>query len=221
MKKTKHLLIVTLLGMVTWSCSTIKLIDSWKSEDFQAVKSKRILVAAKSPDPSIQKSYEKAIVSKLQGQHIDAIEMHKVFPNIKDKEQRTAEEVEQILRMFKEKKIEGLLITSLKQTIETNSSSKPERGKIQIDNKRKGSFTIEDYDNLKDLPDLDKLDFDTSMDSKVTSTTYILESTTYDLALEKDRQLVNVCLLDVVDPDAADQVLNAFAKVISDQFKNN
>ncbi|WP_299212334.1 hypothetical protein [uncultured Aquimarina sp.] len=218
MKKLKHLLIL-LLGMITWNCSTIKLIDSWKSEDFQAVKSKRILVAAKSPDSAIQKSFEKAIVSKLKGQDIDAIEMHKVFPSIKDKEQRTTEEVQQILQMFKEKKIEGLLITSLKQTIETNSSSKPERGKIQLENKRKGTFTIEDYDNLKDLPDLDKLDFDTSVDSKTTSTTYILESITYDLALEKDRQLVNVCLLDVVDPDAADQVLNAFAKVISDQFK--
>ncbi|WP_298311307.1 hypothetical protein [uncultured Aquimarina sp.] len=219
MKKIKHLLIVTLVGMGTWSCSTIKLIDSWKSEDFQTVKSKKILVAAKSPNPTIQKSYEKAIASKLRGQQIDAIEMHKVFPSIEDKKERTAEEIEQILRMFKEKKIEALLITSLKKTIETNNSSKPERGKILMEDIRKGSFSIEDYDNLKDLPDLDKLDFDTSRESKTIATTYILESTTYDLALEKNQQLVNVCLLDVIDPNTSDQVLNAFVKVISDQFK--
>ncbi|WP_298539052.1 hypothetical protein [uncultured Aquimarina sp.] len=219
MKKIKHLLIVILVGMGTWSCSTIKLIDSWKSEDFQTVKSKKILVAAKSPNPTIQKSYEKAIASKLRGQQIDAIEMHKVFPSIEDKKERTAEEIEQILRMFKEKKIEALLITSLKKTIETNNSSKPERGKILMKDIKKGFFSIEDYDNLKDLPDLDKLDFDTSRESKTIATTYILESTTYDLALEKNQQLVNVCLLDVIDPNTSDQVLNAFVKVISDQFK--
>ncbi len=207
------------LALLFTSCGASEVIDSWKSDNFQNIKGNKILVIAKTPDPIVQKTYEKAIVSKLQGQHIDAIGMHRIFPDIEDKEQRTTEEVEQILRMFKDKKIEGLLITSLKQTIETNSSSKPERGKIQIENKRKGSFTIEAYDNLTDLPDLDKLDFDTSKDSKNIATTYILESITYDLTLEKDQQLVNVCLLDVVDPDAADQVLNAFVKMISDQFK--
>ncbi|GAA4275735.1 hypothetical protein [Aquimarina mytili] len=207
------------LALLFTSCGASEVIDSWKSDNFQNIKGNKILVIAKTPDPIVQKTYEKAIVSKLQGQHIDAIGMHRIFPDIEDKEQRTTEEVEQILRMFKDKKIEGLLITSLKQTIETNSSSKPERGKIQIENKRKGSFTIEAYDNLTDLPDLDKLDFDTSKGSKNIAITYILESITYDLTLEKDQQLVNVCLLDVVDPDAADQVLNAFVKMISDQFK--
>ncbi len=219
MKKIKHLLRVTLISIILWSCSAIKLIDSWKSEDFLTVKSKKILVVAKSPNPAIQKSYEKAIASKLKKQHIDVVEMHNVFPNIRDKEQRTTEEVEQILRMFEEKKIEALLITSLKKTIETNNSSKPERGKILIENKRKSTFTVETFDNLNDLPDIDKLDFDSSPESKTISTTYILESITYDLTLEKDRQLVNVCLLDVADPNTADQVLNAFVKMISDQFK--
>lgn len=208
-----------ILTILISSCSTIKLMDSWSSKDFQAIKKKKILVAAKNPDLKIRKTYEIAIANKLRNQGIDAIEIHKKFPDFEEKKTLTKEEETEIIQLFTNEGITGVMVASLKNTIETNNFETPKGADIPREYRDKYFFSYSKVDDISALPNLDSIDFDDPPEVAIKSTTYVLETVTYDLSLAKEKQLVNVCLIDVTDPDSGSQVLSKFSKIVSDQFK--
>ncbi|KAA1244447.1 hypothetical protein [Aquimarina sp. RZ0] len=219
MKKMKRFLLVILLCIITWSCSSVKLIDSWESKDFQAVKSKKILIAAKSPDVEVRKSYEVSIANQLRNQGINAIEIHKTFPDFEEKEDPTEEEIAEITKQFKNDGITAILVTSLKNTINTRNDNTPKRVDIPAEYQKRYFFSFNAGDDIHMLPKLSALEGGDVPKVELTSTTYVLEAITYDLSQKKDKQLVNVCLVDVTDPNSGKKILNKFSKIVSDQFK--
>ncbi len=208
--------------IIVWvcsACSSVKLLDSWKSQSFKSFAGQKILVAAKSPDLEVRKSYEIAIVNQLRKQGIKAIEIHKTFPSFEEKENPTDEEVSKIVKQFKEKGITAILITSLKSTIKTKSDNAPQLVDIPNQYQNKYLFSFNNSDDVHALPKLSALGTNDTPRVELTSTTYVLEAITYDLTQEKDKQLVNVCLVDVTDPDSGKKILERFSKIVSDQFK--
>ncbi len=191
------------LLFILLSCSSTKLMDSWKAKSFDSLVNSKILVVSKSPESEVRKSYEIAIASKLRAQKINAIESHIQFPSLK--EANTSEEVAEVVKMFKGAGISGIILTSLKQTIETQNGNMATQTGIPSSYANKASFGPNSASS--NVPVVS------------TSKTYVLEALTYDLTLEKDKQLVNVCLVDVTDPDAPDKIQKAFAKIVADQFK--
>ncbi len=201
------------------SCSSVKLMDSWKSADFQAVKSSKILIAAKSPDLEVRKSYEIAIANQLKNQGIDAVEMHKIFPDFEEKENPTEEEVAEIIKQFDAEGITSVLVTSLKNTIKTTNEDTPQRIDIPTAYQNRYFFSFNNSDDVHALPKLPSLESDDVPKVELTSTTYVLEAVTYDLTQEKKKQLMNVCLVDITDPSSAKKVLQKFSKIVASQFK--
>ncbi|WP_405206614.1 hypothetical protein [Aquimarina sp. LLG6339-5] len=211
----KRLLLVLVLPFFL-SCSSIKLIDSWKSKDFQSLKAKKILIAAKSPNLEIRKSYEIAISKKLKDYDIDVVMMHRIFPDFEEKERTTQEEKSEIIKQFTEKGIEGILVTSLKNTIESKKSDTPQRVNIPVEYKDKNFLAFNSENHINHLPKLTGIQ---NNDTLTISKTYILEAIIYDITLEKKRQLVGVSVIDVTDPKSASKVLDNFSKIVSNQFK--
>ncbi len=161
------------------------------------------MVVSKASDPEVRKSYEIAIATKLRALDLDVLESHLRFPALQ--EANTPEESTRVVKMFKDAGFKGIILTSLKQTIETQNGSIGAQLEIPKGYKNKSNFG-----------------FNTSTsNSSVASTskTYVLEALTYNLTSEEDRQLVNVCLVDVTDPDAPDSIRKTFAKIIAKQFK--
>lgn len=184
-------------------CSPIKLMDSWKSQNFESLVNSRILVISESEEEAVRKSYETAIATKLRVQNFDAIESHKKFPSLK--EANTPEEMSQTVQMFRDAGISAIILTSLKQTIETQNGNMASQTDIPSSYADKASFGPNVA--ISNVPVVS------------TSTTYVLEALTYNLTLAKDKQLVNVCLVDVTDPDAPEKIQKTFTKIIADQFK--
>jgi len=214
MRRVLSFLLIVLFS----SCSSIKLLDSWKSEDFKNLGEKKVLVAAKTPDLEIRKSYEKTIVKNLRKSGVNAIEMHVKFPNFSNKESRTKEENNQIVKQFLNEGINMVMVTSLKNKIETRNYSIPQSVEIPLEYKNKYVFESNTNDELlnnKTLSGKSKVELE-----NIKMTTYVLESITYDLSLERKKQLVNVCLVDVENPKSGTQVLDKFCKIVSNQFKN-
>lgn len=185
------------------SCSTTKLMDSWKGQSFDRLSDAKILVISQSAEANVRKSYETGIASKLRSKNIDAIESYLKFPLLQ--EAKTVEEQNQIVKQFEEAGITAIILTSLKQTIETQN------GNLKVQSK-----TPKGYE--------DKRSFDakTMTSSAIvlpTSKTYVLEGLIYDLTLQENEQLVNVCLVDVTDPDSGDKIEKNFTKIIADQFE--
>ncbi len=177
--------------------------DSWKSQSFDSLSNSKILVISESPELNVRKSYERAIASKLRSQNLDAIEAHIQFPSLK--EANTPKEVTQTVQMFKNAGISGIIITSLKQTIETQNGTMAAQTSIPANYSKKASFGSNSRDS--NIPMVS------------TSKTYVLEALTYNLTLKKEEQLINVCLVDVTDPDEADKIQKTFTKIIANQFK--
>ncbi len=182
------------------SCTSTKLMDSWKSDDFKSLSSAKILVISKTPQPDVRKSFEVSIADKLRSKNLDAIESHIKFPSLQ--EANTPEEQNKIVKQFEEAGITAIILTSLKQTIETQNGGNQSTIPKGYEDKR--SFNS------------DAISTETAPVSN--SKTYVLEALTYNLILEKDDQLVNVCLVDVTDPDSEDKILKTFTKIIGDQF---
>ena len=210
--------IVLLFLVLFIGCGSIKLSNSWKSKDFQNITSKKIVVIAKSPDVEIRKSYEAVITKKLNDLGISAVESYKHFPNLEEKEERTQEEINQILGSFSKEGIEGIILTSLKNTIYQNNTSDSEKLDVPTAYQRKSFFTFKNYADLRELPGLDDLDFDDPV-TEMESITYILEALIYDITLEKNEQLVGVNIIEITNPGSGRGVLNKFSKVLSTQFK--
>ncbi|WP_303315741.1 hypothetical protein Q4Q34_14250 [Flavivirga abyssicola] len=188
------------------SCSSVKLLDYWKSSDFEKTLDNRILVIAKNSDFEVRKSYETAIARKLRSHGMDVIEMCETFPSIIENENRTQEDVDMILKAFEKEGVNGIVLMSLKNTIETKNSDYD----ISKDYNEKSSFELMSDSGAKNLPIM----------SELKSTTYVLEALTYDLTLKNDNQLVNVCLIDVTDPKSGSKILKSFSKIVGDQFKS-
>ncbi len=210
--------IALLFLLLLFGCGSTKLSNSWKSKSFQNITTKKIVVAAKHSDIEVRKSYETAIIKKLNDLGVNAIEAYKNFPDLEEKEERTQEEINQILETFSKKGIEGIIVTSLKNTITQNNVSDTERLDIPTAYQKKRFFTFNDYDDLRALPSLDILDFDDPT-TKLESTTYILEALVYDITLEKNEQLIGVNIIEVIDPGSGKSMLNKFSKILTEQFK--
>lgn len=182
------------------SCTSTKLMDSWKSDNFKSLATAKILVISKTPQADVRKSFEASIANKLRSKNLDAIESHIKFPSLQ--EANTIEEQNKIVKQFEEAGITAIILTSLKQTIETQN------GGAQ-------SVIPKGYEDKRSF-NSDAISTETAPVSN--SKTYVLEAITYNLILEKDDQLVNVCLVDVTDPDSEDKILKTFTKIIGDQF---
>ncbi len=201
--KIKHNLSLVSLLILFSGCATTKLIDSWKSNKFTTLSNSRIVVISQSPEASIRKSYEIAITDKLRVQGVDAVASHLKFPTLT--EAKTPEEIEKTIQMFKTANINGIILTSLKQTIETKNGQLSSPNVIPAAYADKSSFGANANDN--------------NVFPVSTSKTYILEALIYNLELEDDDQLVNVCLVDVTDPNSVAKIQKTFTKIIADQFK--
>ncbi len=185
------------------SCASTKLMDSWKSQSFDSLSSAKILVISEHPEIYVRKLYETSIAKKLRSQSINAIEAHLQFPSLEKAE--TPEETTKILQLFREADVSAIILTSLKQTIETQNGAISSQIGIPETYSGKASFTSpKSNENLATI---------------ATSKTYVLEALAYNLTLEEDKQLVNVCLVDVTDPDSGDRIRKTFTKIIGDQFK--
>ncbi|TGV03522.1 hypothetical protein [Flavivirga rizhaonensis] len=203
----KNFRFVILFFILLPSCSSVKLLDYWKSSDFEKTLDNRILVIAKNSDFEVRKSYETAIARELRSHGIDVIEMYEKFPGIVEDDNRTQEDVDMILKVFEKEGVNGIVLMSLKNTIETKNSDYD----ISKDYNEKSSFELMSDSGSKNLPIM----------SELKSTTYVLEALTYDLTLENDNQLVNVCLIDVTDPKSGAKILKSFSKIVGNQFKSN
>ena len=110
------LLLVTSIVLLSSCSPAIKLVNSWKSNEFTATKGKKILVVAKSKDIEVRKAYESTIVKELKRKNIEAIEAYKLFPNLNEDKKRSKEEIKEVLSLFNSKGIKAIMLTSLKDT---------------------------------------------------------------------------------------------------------
>lgn len=218
--KIRYQLFIAVLGTLALSaCSGMKLSNSYKSDSFETIHEKKILVISRTPLEHVRTEYELEIANRLKAKGINAVASHVTFPKLKRIDNKTAERIGEVVAMFRKDGFDILLLTSLKNVQEQeilrqagDYNSLPQYYGNQY-------ITLRGYyDDVNAPPNLPPREQE-AVTYVEKSTTFILEAVTYNLALDEEKRLLSVTTAEVTNPDSGKGVRKAFAKIVADELK--
>ncbi|WP_353780008.1 hypothetical protein [Winogradskyella sp. 3972H.M.0a.05] len=200
------------LSLVTFvfSCSSVKVTDSWKDTETIDIKDKVVMVVSRTQDDVVRKQFESDIVHNLEKNNITSIESHKLFPLINEKKELSDKELKSLKKELKEQDIEIVVMTSVKdvqsfertvtQTTDYNVYTYPV---VYRRGYRRGFVGY--YNSI--YVNSDPVSTVTSTGKK-----YILETVTYDLTLPEEEQLTSVITSVIDNPESVGTTSKDFSK---------
>jgi len=222
MKKISTLLFL-LTGFLLTSCSSFKVIKSWKGETANEMQNKKILVIGRSADLDIRMAYENAITKKLMGDGFNAISSYTQFPDFNPVAKITDEQKEQIRTILEKNGYNGVVLTALKDYQEHTREIGAEKYDTQVIyggmNYPVNYGGFYNYFYLPGSYSVDQVSLKTE-GTTITSKLYILETVVYDLEKEEGKQLVAWITASIENPDNSPSVASAYANSIAKGFKN-
>ena len=223
MKKIKSILALLVVAATLLSCgASVKVADQWKNENFMALKGEKIVVIHKTENEVSKKRFEIDLVKALKEKGIEAIEMHKAFPDVVYNDHRTEAEVKALEERVMAAGYNGVIITLLKdkdQQIETTSSGGYYSGASYPSyyGRYYGGFGSyyggvygHGYGGSYIPP---------SSTTKVVDI-YLLETVSYNIALEAGEELVGVVSVKIEDPQSYSEIAKKYVKIVTDQFED-
>ena len=82
MKKFKQLIMLMSIVVIASSCSSIKVVDSWKADEIETLSGAKILVIGRSDDMVGRQRFEQEIAERLRADGVDAMESYKKFSKL-------------------------------------------------------------------------------------------------------------------------------------------
>ena len=219
MKTTYQFCLFVFGTLILSGCSGMKLANSYKSDDFETLRNKKMLVIARTPIEDVRKAYEIDLVSKLKANGVNAVASHVAFPELKRVDNKTAERIADVIAMFRKEGFDILTLTSLKDVQELDVMRR--EGGYSSLNEYYGNkyLTLRGYyDDVTAPPRLGPKEMDEEI-TYTTETTYVLEAVTYNLGLEEEKRLLSVSTAEITNPDTGKGVRKAFAKIVANELK--
>lgn len=222
MKKILTLAIILVLA----SCSGVKVTDSWKADNLNSLKGKKILVITRSDDMVSRQRFEQEIANKLREAGVDATESYTKFPAMKHNQKRSEEEINQVVQIIKNEGYSGVVLTVLKdksKEIVTSETGGYTSGGYGAYGMGYGGY----YGGFGGYYGRAYSPYGygyggayvPSETRTYTSETYILETVVYNLELAKGEQLLSVISVDVTDPKSASKIAPKYADSVVKQWK--
>ena len=102
--------LLVLLFLIT-GCSTVKVLDSYTSKDVSSIRSKNILVVARTAHQPSRVAFEKEITKQLTKNGLQATESFEKFPDINPDRKLSPEDVEDIKSRLKKEGINAVVVS--------------------------------------------------------------------------------------------------------------
>lgn len=221
-KHTKLQIAILCLGMVIFqSCSSVKVLDSWKDDNLADIKNNRFLVVARSHNAQARIAFENEIVAQMKAKGYDAIASYKKFGSLKPSDQESDENKEKLKQVLKQEGFNAIVLTVMKDYKEETRVQK-EGGYYAGGNyygyypRYYGGFYGYYYHPLsyQTLGNYVEESYTTT-----TSKIYILETTVYNLEKSSENQLVAVITSQIDNPNSATSAATEYVKEIAKRFK--
>ncbi len=221
MKRITSSLLGCLLLLILASCSSVTVLDSWKSDTIANVKDHNFLVVARANSPETRLTFENEIVDQLKSKGYQATASFAKFGNLKPNNPDSDLDKEQLKALLQQEGFDAIILTVMKDH--------QEKTRVQ---KEGGFYTGGNY--LGYYPNYyggfyqyyyNPLSFYTPSyyvpETVTTSTSslYILETTVYDLTAAEGKQLVAVITSKVDNPESAGEAAGDYVKEISKRFE--
>ena len=208
------------------SCSSVKVLDTWKGDDSNITKfkGKNVLVLGRTANDHSRIAFEEAIANNLRKQGIKATESFIKAPKINPKKEFTKERIEFIKSLMASEGFNAIVITSIKdkQQITRSTNSGIYMGATYGNYYPVGYGTFYDYFALPYIGGSYYSaygDYITNSVSTTTETKYILETAAYNLDEPKEGQLVAILTTSINNPKDAYKTADTYVKKLVSAFE--
>lgn len=222
MKKT-ILIVLALTNLLSNSCSSVKVLNSWKADNFAEVKDNNLLVIARTDQTAARITFENEIVKELSKDGIKATASFKKFPKLNPDQKITEEEQKRIESMLLENGYNGIVLTVVKE--EQELAKTVSDGGYYAGSNYYGFYPryyngfYGYYRNPMSFSTLGNYVEQTT--TTYTAKNFILETVIYNLDEAEDKQLVAVVTSKLEDPENAATTAKQYVKAISKSFNKN
>ena len=210
--------LLLLIGLATQSCSTTKVLSSWKGDADNVAKfrEKNVLVLARTANDHARIAFEEKIADQVRARGIKATESFKKAPKIYPNREITEERVAMIKSLLDSEGFNAVVITVIKDEEQVTSTTST-GAYIGVYNNYYpgyyGSFYSYYAHPYAYGPYYDSFGGYIPMsESTRTYTNYVLETIAYNLDEPAENQIVAVVTSRIEDPKEAHKTAAAYAE---------
>ena len=220
MKNTgvKMLLLLAIVGLQ--SCSSVKVLDSWKADEARVTEFKKqnILVVARTADNNARIALEEEITKQLASKGMNVTASFMKFPKIYKKKDMTEERLKMVKSIIASEGFTGIVITSVKDKNETTTTSTNGiyMGASYYPRYYGGFYNYYSHPYAVGPYYSSFGGYVPTSTSTYTTTTYILETVAYNLKEEGEKQIVAVVSSSVTDPKKAHETAAKYVEKITE-----
>jgi hypothetical protein len=222
MKKSIYSILSLTVILLLNSCSSVKVLDSWKGDNVKTINDKNIIVIARTDNQNARIAFENEIVNQLKERGIQATASFTKFPKLNPDQKITEEKSKMIKTILKNEGFNGVVLTVIKDVQEL-SKTVTDGGHYAGGTyygyypRYYGGFRGYYYNSMS-YSTLGNYVQETSTTS--TSKNYVLETVVYNLDETGENQLVAVVTSKIEDPENASKTAKQYVKAITKSFDN-
>ncbi|RXP64580.1 hypothetical protein EC396_00995 [Lutibacter sp. HS1-25] len=236
MKNTFYSIILFAIAITILGCSSIHVENKWAADNIAAIKTKKILVIARTANENVRKAFENDMVKQLKAKGLNAYASHSQHPDLKPEDKMTEERKAQVKQLFETEGYNGVVLTVLKDKL-TNVKSTEEGGYYAGESLNAyfppyipvysygfygGYYSPWAYPSgfLYNPKTFDSYGtyVPKSLETQ-TSYSFILETMVYNLDLPEDKQLAAYVTTRIDEPDNINGTANNYTKAVIASFK--
>lgn len=217
----KHWNLISLLFVLLLfsSCSRVKVLSTWKSDDRPGVKDKNILVVARTANQEVRYAFENAITDELVANGLNATPSYKQFPLLLPDEKMSEDRNEEIRELLENAGYNAVVLSVLKDYEEITRSMVAEGyeasvnyGYIDAPTYMGWGFYVYFIHPL--AYSTEDVYVEETGEDMITSRIFVLETAAFNLDQPEKEQLVTVVRAQVENPQGAAATAVDYAKSI-------
>lgn len=223
MKSIYRLAAFLMITLLFASCSSIKVLNAWKSDKAETIRDKQVLVVARASRQQARVAFEEAIANKLRGAGINATESYKEIAEMDPNKKISETEIAETRAMLEAKGYNAVVITMVKdKSLEVQRNI---QGGYYAGATMPGYYPMyySGFYGYYAHPSSYMYyggNYVPETITTQTSTTYVLETLAYNLDLPEDQQLLAEVTSSIEDPASAYETATAYANKITKALKN-
>jgi len=181
------------------SCSSTRLINSWKNTEFNVFKPQKVLVVGVTPNYEARKAFEFQLITQLNARKIKALQSAVVFETAFTDSEQTAKDIEAQVDVLVSKGYDTVLV-SLVKGVSDNQSYGSESSRTDYHLRRFALYYLAYQDAYFNEDHYSRY--------KV----FNIETSLYNLNKASNKSLVWRGSFDLVDPYHSDNALDSYTK---------
>ncbi|MFB9052219.1 hypothetical protein ACFFVB_03935 [Formosa undariae] len=123
MKTSNYSLLILMITLVLSSCSSVKVLDSWKADNVSSIKDKNILVIARTDNNQARIAFEQEIASHLREKGFKATESFKKLPHIEPNKKLDEAQTAALSATIKREGFDGVVLSVIKDYTEQQQTT--------------------------------------------------------------------------------------------------